>query len=224
MWQQHFWGTSEGGGKKIKSLCPRLFSSTCTSCEISLCLATFTGREIIQEEPELSSTTRFWRVAGLCVWKSSVCTTPIFKCENLILNDALLTNPENKSGNVANNQSYSYAHRWSSELSQRRSCIPHSSKLLLSSKKNNHKCGAAPVINTRHLHLLKLYYFIVPCFRRCSDVRYLLCVYFFSFKYSAQGCNTHEDNVCTSMIKKKWFCILHACMYVWTLKRVTIII
>ncbi len=154
------------------------------------------------------------------MWKSSVCTIPIFKRANLILNDAVLTNPENKSRNVVNNQSYSYAHWRSSELSRRRSCIPHSSKLLLSSKKNNHKCGAAPVIDTHHLHLLKLY-FIVPCFHRCFDVRYLLCVYFFSLKYSAHGCNTHEDNVYTSMIKKS---ILHAFMYGWTLKHMTNII
>lgn len=128
VWQLYFRGTSKGrggggAGGGISSLCPRLFYSTCTGCEISPCLATFARREIIQEEPELFSTTRFWNR-----------TTLVFKRANLILNHAELTLPgSKKSGSVAHNSSHRCAHRRSSELLHAGSRIPGGSNRLLSS-------------------------------------------------------------------------------------------
>lgn len=40
---------------------------------------------------------------SLCLWNSSVCTTNVSKCANLILNHKVLTNPKNKSGTVSIN-------------------------------------------------------------------------------------------------------------------------
>lgn len=124
----------------------------------------------------------------------NVWTTPVSKHANLILNHTVLTNPKNKSWN-ANNQSNSYAHRQSSEISEIILFLKWFKSTAFKYKKKT-------ITNVMQL-VASSENFVVLCFFILKGALMLeTCVYFFCLKYSAHECNTYEDNVYTSKIKK----------------------